>query len=105
MASRSQFQMLILACFSQTTVPPPYFLLGGGGGQLNFQSQILKRGDQKKISAWGDLNSSCHGYLRGGLLCSLSKKKRLLKIKYGFKGSISNVDQTFQMLAKQLIKV
>ena len=45
--------------------------------------QILKRGDKKKMSACGDLKSSCHEYLPGGLLCFLLKK--LLKIKYGLR--------------------
>ena len=44
-------------------------------GWAKFQSQILKTGDQKKMSAWRDLNSSCQGYLPGGLLCFLSKKE------------------------------
>ena len=39
----------------------------------------------------GGLKSSCHGYFAGGLTMLLAKK-RLLKIKYGFEGSISNVD-------------
>ena len=50
--------------------PPPHpFLLGD-----NFQSQILKRGIRKKMSAWVNSMSSCHGYLPGGLLCFLPKK-------------------------------
>ena len=43
------------------------------------------------MSAWGDLKSFCHGYLPGGLI-RIIVKKRLLKIKNGFEGSISNVD-------------
>ena len=45
------------------------------------------------MSAWGEgsLQSSCHGYLPGGLNMFLAKKKDL-KITYGFKGSISNID-------------
>ena len=45
--------------------PPSFFLLG----RDNFHCQILKReGDQKKkMSALGDLKSSCHGYLPGVL--------------------------------------
>ena len=45
------------------------------------------------MSAWGEgsLKSSCHGYLPGGLNMFLAKKKDL-KITYGFKGSISNID-------------
>ena len=40
----------------------------------NFQSQILKKGRERirKKSVWGDLKSSCYGYLPGGgLLCFL----------------------------------
>ena len=43
------------------------------------------------MSAWGDFKSSCHGYLPGWVTMFLAKD-RLLKIKYGFEGSISNVD-------------
>ena len=43
------------------------------------------------MSTWWDLKSSCHGYFPGGLTIFLVKKI-LLKIKYGFEGSISNVD-------------
>ena len=42
------------------------------------------------MSSWGDLESFCHRYLQGGLLCFLSKKT--LKLKCGFEGSIANVD-------------
>ena len=42
----------------------PRFCWGDG-----FQSQILKMGFQKKMSACGDLKSSCHEYLTGGVLC------------------------------------
>ena len=71
----------------QFTVSVSCFLLGD-----NFHSQILKKagGLRKKMSAWGDLKSSCHGYLPGGLTMFLAKN-RLLKIKYGFVSSISNV--------------
>ena len=51
--------------------------VGGGGGD-NFQSQILKRGDQEENKSieglWLDLKSSCHKYLRGGLTRFLVKK-------------------------------
>ena len=64
------------------------FLLGGN----NFQSQVLKRGFQKKMAVMGDLKSFCYAeYLPGGLLYSLSKK-RLFKIKYVLEFSIPNVD-------------
>ena len=42
--------------------PPPPFLLGGQLLVPNFE----KGGGQKKMSAWGDLKRSCHGYLPGG---------------------------------------
>ena len=35
------------------------------------------------MSDWGDLKSSCHGYLPGGAYY-VSCQKRLLNIKYGF---------------------
>ena len=41
------------------------------------------------MTACGDLKSSCHKYLLGRLSTFLVKKK-LLKIKYGSSGSISN---------------
>ena len=44
------------------------------------------------MNAWGDLKSSCHKYLPGGLTMFLIKRKKNCKIKYGFGGSISNVD-------------
>ena len=66
----------------------PRFCWGDG-----FQSQILETGYQKKMSAWVDLKSSCHEYLPGGRgLTMFLVKKRLLKIKFGFEWSISNVD-------------
>ena len=43
------------------------------------------------MSDWGNLKGSCHGYLPGGLLTVFLVKKRLLRIKYSFKGTISNV--------------
>ena len=64
----------------------PSFLLGGQLSLLNFE----KREIRKKMSAWGDLRSSCYGYLPGGLTMFLVK--RLLKMKYGLESSISNVD-------------
>ena len=54
----------------------------------NLQSQILKRGDQRKMSTWGILKSPCHRYFPGGLLCFFSNKT----MEYGFAGEISNVD-------------
>ena len=76
----------ILRTVSASSFP---FLQGGGEG--NFHPQILKTRDQKKMSAWGDLKSSWHIYLPGGITMFLVKR-RLLTIKYGFEGSISNVD-------------
>ena len=43
------------------------------------------------MSAGDDLKSSCRGYFARGRTIFLVKK-RLVKIKYGFKRSISNVD-------------
>ena len=63
--------------------PPP--ILRG-----HAQSQTLKRGYQKKMRAWGDLNSSFQRYLPRGAYC-VSCQKRLYKIKYGFENSISNI--------------
>ena len=62
---------------SQAIVTAPVHPLSTG--KDNFQFQILKRGDQKKRVR-----------LRGELLCYC--QTRLFKIKYGFEGSISNVD-------------
>ena len=64
--------------------PPPQ------QGQLSVPN-FEKGGDQKKMSAWGDLKSSYHGYLLGES-CYISCQKKNLKIKYGFEGLISNVD-------------
>ena len=52
------------------SISPPFCW----GGQLSVQ--ILKRGDQKKkMSAWADLTSSCHGYLpRRSYYVSCQKK-------------------------------
>ena len=43
------------------------------------------------MSAWGYLTGSCNGICLGEAYY-VSCQKRLLKIKYGFEGSISNVD-------------
>ena len=72
----------------------------------NFQSQILKKGggggggekkrrggggggggDRKKMSTWGNLE-----FLPWIFTWGLILLKILLKMKYGFEGSISNVD-------------
>ena len=45
---------------------------------------------RRKMSAYGDLNSSCHGYLPREFTMFLVKKK--LKMKYGSLGSIPNLD-------------
>ena len=63
-------------------------MLGGQHSVPNFEKG---GGDQTNMSAWGDFKSSCHGYLPGWVTMFLAKD-RLLKIKYGFEGSISNVD-------------
>ena len=59
----------------------PSFCFGGGGrgGEWdNFQSQILKRGDQKKNESVKGLRlglkTSCNIYLPGGLTMFLVKK-------------------------------
>ena len=46
-------------------------------GGKNLQSQILKKGDQKNISAWGVLKSPCHRYFPGGGLLYFLPKKSL----------------------------
>ena len=79
---------------------PPPFSAGGD----NLQSQILKRGGSEKNECLGALKSSCHGYFAGGLIMLLAKK-RLLKIKYGFEGSISNVDLRLLQPNRQLMLV
>ena len=61
-----------------------------GGEHGNFQSQILKKRDQKKNEC---MKSSCHGYLFAGpgeggdelsLLCFLSKKKQHVNLLLNF---------------------
>ena len=53
-------------------------------------------GSENKMSAWGDLKSSCHVYLPwgggGGGAYYVSCQKKILKIRYGLEGSILNVD-------------
>ena len=87
-----------LPTYHTVTRPTSTFCWRGGQRSVpNFEKEVEGGeggeggGVRKKMSAWGDLSSSRHGYLSGGLLCFLSKK-RLLKIKYGFESSISNVD-------------
>ena len=53
----------------------------------NFEKGSIRR----KMSTWGDLNSSRHGYLPRGLTMFLVKEKKL-KMKYGSEGPIPNVD-------------
>ena len=48
--------------------------------------KFWKVGDQKKLSAWGDLKSSFHRYFPGGPYCVSCE------IKYGLEYLISNVD-------------
>ena len=52
-----------------------------------FQSQVLKRENQKKNDSLGKLNEFLNICL-GGLLFFLSKEKRLSKVKYGLEFSI-----------------
>ena len=73
--------LLILWRKDSTLSAPTPFLLGGGGS--NFQSQILERVDQEKMSAWGDLKSSLPSIFARDLTMFLVKEI-LLKIKYGF---------------------
>ena len=73
--------------------PPP---VSAGRGQF------LKRGDQKKMIAWGDLKSSCHEYLLGDLLFLVNKKT--------FKNKIWLLQLNFKcwswpVLAKQPVNV
>ena len=65
---------------------PPLLFAGGQLSVPNFE----KGGIRKKMIALGDLKSSYPRYLPRELTMLLVK--RLLKIKYGVKGSISNVD-------------
>ena len=67
------------------TVSAPFLL-----GDI-FQSKILKRGDQKKMNAWGDLKRYCHRHLPRGLTMFLVKKD-FFEIKYGFVGSFFIAD-------------
>ena len=68
----------LLILWRKDSAPTP---LSAGGS--NFQSQILERVDQEKMSAWGDLKSSLPSIFTWGLTMFLVKKI-LLKIKYGF---------------------
>ena len=65
--------------------PPLHFMLKGHLSVPNSE-----KGNIKKMSVWGDLKSSCHRYLPD--IYYVPFQKRLGKIKYGFEGSISNVD-------------
>ena len=79
----------VINVYTVSTSPsPPLFLLGGQFSVLNFEKG---GGITQKMSVWGDLKGSCHGYLPGGLSMFLVKK-RIFKIKYSFEGSLSNVD-------------
>ena len=64
-------------------MPLPLFLLGGD----DFQSQIFKRGDQKKMSDWGEMNEFLPQIFSWGAYY-VSCPKKIFKNK----GSISNVD-------------
>ena len=73
------------------------FLLGD-----NFQSQILKRGMRKNMSAWGDLKSSWNRYLPRGA-DNVPCQSRPCKMKSGFEGSVSNVDLSLCKGSNQLM--
>ena len=62
-------------------------------GGTTFSSTFWKKkwdGVRKQMNSWGDLKTFCHRYLPLKLLYFFFKK--FFKIKYGFEGSISNVD-------------
>ena len=62
---------IYLSIYLYICISPPFF-----AGGNNFQSQLLKRGDQKKMTVWGDLKSFCHvDYLPVGLAIFLVKKE------------------------------
>ena len=74
----SFYLSIYLSIYLYICISPPF-----SAEENNFQSQVLKRGDQKKMTVWGDVKSFCHAeYLHGGLAMFLVKKK-LSKIKYG----------------------
>ena len=56
-----------------STSPPPSIFVGWDN---TFSSKFFssKRGGVQKNECLGNLNSSCHEYLPGGLICFLSKK-------------------------------
>ena len=67
--------------------PPTLFLLGG----VQPSVPNYEKGGLEKNEYLVGLKDSCHGYFPGGLTTFLVKKRPLI-IKYGFEGSISNVD-------------
>ena len=68
-----------------TVSGPPF---SGGVGQLSVSN--FEKGGIKKMSALGDLIVPVMDICQGAYYVSCQKKN--LKIKYGSKGSISNVD-------------
>ena len=80
--------------------PPPPFLLGGQLLVPNFE----KGGGQKKMSAWGDLKRSCHGYLPGGRGAHYVYCQKRLKNKIWLWG-LNFKCWSWPVLAKQPINV
>ena len=88
---------------TQYQPPPPSSAGGTTPPTFLGESQILKRGDQKKNSAWRVLKCPCHRYLPGGdLLCFLLERR--WRLKCGFEGWIFKC-QSWPVLAKQPINV
>ena len=74
--------------------------------ETTFCPKFWKGEFRKKMSAWGDLKSTCHRYLPGGgggLLCYLSKKTLLLVKIWHWELNFSCWSWT--MLAKQPINI
>ena len=68
------------------SISPPF-----SAGVNNFQLQVLKREDKKKMTVWANFKSFCHAeYLPRGT-CYFSCQKKTFKINYVFEFTISNV--------------
>ena len=72
----SLYRLLSVVASSSSSSESPPFCMGGG----TFSSKFWKGGSPKKMTAWGDLKSSCHGYLSGELTMFLVKKRLKNKI-------------------------